>query len=112
MPYSSYSTATLGCAPQPSPSSSGSDSGLTAGGGLLIAFFVILFVYLVAGMGYNYHTGHRGIELVPHISFWRTIPSLIKEGFIFSFVDCFGLRNARAAKYSSFSANQTQYNSI
>lgn len=103
--------ASLQCAPS-SPSHGGSDSSLTAGGGLLIAFFVILFVYLVVGMGYNYHAGHRGMELVPNIGFWRTIPQLIKDGCVFAFIDCFGLRSSRGAQYQNLSPRSTQYNSI
>ncbi len=80
------------------PSPSSGSSGLSAGDGLLIAFFCILGVYLLGGMAYNYRAGATGSELLPHLSFWKSLPSLVADGFRFAFVDCFGVRG-RPSEY-------------
>ena len=92
------------CLPHPRPAglqglraaSPSSDSGLSAGDGLLIAFFVILAVYMIAGMLLNYRAGATGVELVRNLSFWKSLPGLIKDGCRFAFVDLFGLRTSHA----------------
>ena len=42
-------------------------------------------LYLAVGIGINkYKFGLEGIETVPHISFWRQVPGLVKDGVTFS----------------------------
>ena len=67
---------------------------MSAGSGILIAFFCTCSVYIIGGMLYNYRLGATGIEMLPHLSFWRSLPGYIKDGFAFSFGECFGLRSA------------------
>lgn len=52
---------------------------LSTGAVLLITFFSLVFAYVVLGMVVNYFlVGARGIEMLPHLSFWRDFPSLVK----------------------------------
>jgi len=48
---------------------------------LLRTFIEIAIVYLVGGCIYKSQTmGARGIDMVPHIAFWRDYPDLISDG--------------------------------
>ncbi|XP_020625282.1 uncharacterized protein LOC110062679 [Orbicella faveolata] len=62
-------------------------SGLSTGSVLLIVFFVLLFVYLIAGLLYNkYRKGVQSLpEMVPNYSFWADFPFLVKDGCVFTF---------------------------
>eukprot|EP00056_Hartaetosiga_gracilis_P011686 m.178060 g.178060 ORF g.178060 m.178060 type:complete len:886 (-) comp13553_c1_seq6:209-2866(-) len=62
----------------PSPSSS-----KMSGGGvlLLIAFFGMLTYFLV-GMAWNYK--QSGVPVLPHVGFWKGLPSLISDGWEFT----------------------------
>lgn len=108
----------LFCAGYVAPSggaSSSSDNGLSAGDGLLIAFFCILGVYVIGGMALNYRAGATGVDLVPHLSFWKGIPGLVATGFRFTFIDCFGLRGNSAgesASYKPMASSGTGYGSM
>jgi len=60
-------------------------SSLSGGSILCIIFFVILAVYLIAGIAFNkYKKGKVGVELVPNASFWRKIPRLSLDGIRFT----------------------------
>ncbi|XP_077283092.1 uncharacterized protein LOC143909071 [Arctopsyche grandis] len=51
---------------------------------LLIIFFVLALVYLLAGYCVKrFSTGARGIELIPNINFWKELPSLVRDGVVF-----------------------------
>lgn len=76
-----------GYSPPAQPSTS-SDS-LTAGSVLLIVFFCLLAVYVLGGMVWNYRAGATGTDLLPHASFWKSVPGLIKDGVRFT-VSCGG----------------------
>jgi hypothetical protein len=69
------------------PITPGSGGGLTGGAWFLIFLFaIILPVYLIGGVVYNMRfKGANGLEAIPNISFWRDLPSLIKEGCSFTF---------------------------
>ncbi|XP_062517613.1 cation-dependent mannose-6-phosphate receptor-like [Corticium candelabrum] len=68
-----------------------SSSRLSVGSILLIVFFSLIFVYIIGGLLYlKFVRGASGIELIPNYSFWRLLPSLIKEGVIFLIGKCRG----------------------
>ena len=47
---------------------------------------VTLLVYFTGGMTYQFCVkGAKGLEIVPHVDFWRETPSLFRDGFIFVF---------------------------
>jgi len=59
--------------------------GLSGGDVFLIIFFCGGFLYVVIGMAYNFKFRElRGVEMVPNVDFWRGLPSLIKDGSIFT----------------------------
>lgn len=54
-------------------------SGLSTGSIYIIIFLIVIFAYLSLGMVVNYFLiGARGIEIIPHLSFWRDFPALVK----------------------------------
>ena len=62
-------------------------NGIAGSRGWSFVFFVVLVagLYLGIGIGINkYKFGLDGIESVPHISFWRQVPGLVKDGVTFS----------------------------
>lgn len=64
----------------------GSSSGLSGGSILLIIVIVFIFVYLVGGMVFQTVLRKaEGKERVPNVAFWSALPSLIKEGFQFTY---------------------------
>jgi len=59
--------------------------GLSTGSILLIILFVSSALYLILGMtGRFCLVGARGLEVVPHLEFWRDLPDLVFDGFKFS----------------------------
>eukprot|EP01107_Rhizomastix_libera_P006371 TRINITY_DN20494_c0_g1_i1.p2 TRINITY_DN20494_c0_g1~~TRINITY_DN20494_c0_g1_i1.p2 ORF type:complete len:240 (-),score=62.66 TRINITY_DN20494_c0_g1_i1:832-1551(-) len=72
------------CANKSSKSAS-AKKGLSTGSVILIIFFSCVAVYIVAGCVFNYKKNDkRGIEMVPNIDFWKDIPSLVVDGFLFA----------------------------
>ncbi|KAK7109133.1 cation-dependent mannose-6-phosphate receptor-like [Littorina saxatilis] len=58
---------------------------LSTGSIMLIIFFVVLIIYVAAGIAYNRTRKQAtGMEMVPNISFWRAIPGYVKDGFVFT----------------------------
>jgi len=50
-------------------------------------------VYLVAGVLFNkFKRGLTGVELVPNVTFWSSIPGLVKDGVMFIVNKIRGLR--------------------
>lgn len=48
---------------------------------LLIMLFVVLVSYFVIGATVNaFYLGARGMEIVPHLDFWRGLPGLVRDG--------------------------------
>ncbi|XP_076373653.1 cation-dependent mannose-6-phosphate receptor-like [Tachypleus tridentatus] len=56
---------------------------ISIGSVLLIIFFVLLLVYLLIGMTFNYGKGARGVELIPNYEFWCELPAYVIEGWMF-----------------------------
>ncbi|EDV26658.1 uncharacterized protein TRIADDRAFT_63795 [Trichoplax adhaerens] len=80
--------STICACPNGCPSGPG---GLSGGSVLLIIFFVLLSVYFIGGIIFmKYVRNAEGFEAIPNVSFWSSLPSLIKEGFAFTFSRCSG----------------------
>ncbi len=79
-----------------------SSSHKLSGGSIFdIIFFAVLFIYFVSFSIWNYRKGARSVaEIVPHFSFWTSIPGLMKDGTIFLFKKIRGGcgRNVRAGE--------------
>lgn len=74
-----------GPGPNPSPGKGGSD-GISPGSVIVIIFFALLVVYLIAGIAFNkVKRQNTGKELVPNVTFWSSLPGLIKDGAMFTF---------------------------
>ena len=54
----------------------------------LILFIVINVCYLPTGCIYNFRKGKKGMELLPHRTFWENLFGLVKDGCWFSFQKC------------------------
>jgi len=59
--------------------------GLSGGSVFLIIFFCGFFVYFAAGIGWNAYHGATGVEMIPNVEFWKDLPFLVKDGFMFVF---------------------------
>ena len=41
-------------------------------------------VYLVGGMLFNrFHKGASGVEVIPHVTFWKSVPVYAKVGLLY-----------------------------
>ena len=59
--------------------------GLSAGSVILIIVACLVVVYVGGGMVYNWKFQQKtGIEMVPNIEFWKDLPSLVKDGFLYA----------------------------
>eukprot|EP01065_Artemidia_motanka_P036300 TRINITY_DN44206_c0_g1_i1.p1 TRINITY_DN44206_c0_g1~~TRINITY_DN44206_c0_g1_i1.p1 ORF type:complete len:305 (+),score=96.76 TRINITY_DN44206_c0_g1_i1:61-915(+) len=59
--------------------------GLTVGGIFLICFFCSAFVYVAAGVAYNYKVRElRGAQVIPNVDFWKDLPALVWDGMRFT----------------------------
>eukprot|EP00041_Stephanoeca_diplocostata_P037085 m.1385125 g.1385125 ORF g.1385125 m.1385125 type:complete len:338 (-) comp24975_c1_seq36:3083-4096(-) len=93
--------------PGPSPAVSKPGKKISGGDVFIIILFVFGFVYFVGGMLINYQrTGGSsggGTPVIPHVSFWRSLPGLITDGCAFTFAQRCGTRRASGGPtYSSF----------
>uniref|UniRef100_U5ET17 Putative mannose-6-phosphate receptor domain-containing protein n=1 Tax=Corethrella appendiculata TaxID=1370023 RepID=U5ET17_9DIPT len=51
---------------------------------MLILFLVAVLTYFSIGIVVNFmYLGARGIEVIPHLEFWKSVPKLIREGIRF-----------------------------
>ncbi|XP_027216375.2 cation-dependent mannose-6-phosphate receptor [Penaeus vannamei] len=58
--------------------------GMSVGSLFLLLLLIFICVYLTVGYLYRrYVIGARGIELLPHLSFWMDFPYLVQDGFFF-----------------------------
>jgi len=58
--------------------------GLSPGSIMLIILACLVVIYLVAGILFNkFKRGLNGIEMVPNVEFWISIPGLVKDGVMF-----------------------------
>lgn len=63
-----------------------SEGQLSAGSIIIIGFLVLVVVYLVSGIVYKALVKKsRGPEVIPNYAFWRSLPGLTKDGFMFSY---------------------------
>ncbi|XP_073237795.1 uncharacterized protein [Porites lutea] len=83
---------------------------LSKGSIILIIFFVLVFVYLICGILIKkFKMGAEGLtEMVPNFEFWADIPSLIKDGVVFT---CGGLKFGCMSIYSKC-CNRKYYGQI
>jgi len=50
-------------------------------------------MYLIAGVIYNrYRREKRGVELIPNLDLWVSLPSLVKDGHIYLYKRVMSLR--------------------
>ncbi|XP_065830100.1 uncharacterized protein [Oscarella lobularis] len=74
------------CCPDGCPFENG---GISAGSILVIVFFGLITVYFVAGiLVMKFKSGAQGKEMIPNVSFWASLPGLVKDGFLFVFQKC------------------------
>lgn len=45
---------------------------------LLIIVCVVFGLYMAGGAAWNYRQGARGLEVVPHLDFWKDLPDLVQ----------------------------------
>ncbi|KAL3831678.1 hypothetical protein ACJMK2_023401 [Sinanodonta woodiana] len=63
----------------------GPTGSISAGTVLCIIFFSLLLAYLTGGMVFmRFRKNARGLEIVPNVTLWKSIPGLIKDGVKFS----------------------------
>jgi len=85
-------THTVGCQGGGGGGGGGSGGKLSGGSVFLIILVVIIPVYIVIGCIYKRQKmGTSGMESCPNIDFWRDLPSLIGDGFKFTFRKLGGL---------------------
>lgn len=65
---------------------------LSGGGVVLIVAFVIALVYFAGGAAYNFTKS--GTPEILHADFWKGLPSLVADGFTFTFTRACGLRGS------------------
>jgi len=77
---------------------------LSLGSWLLIMLVSVMVLYLALGVAYNMHyAGESGLQAIPNFEFWKTIPSLVKDGAWWSFIKVSSLaRRGRADDSGSF----------
>jgi len=67
---------------------------------ILTAIAAALLIYLLVGILCNGIKGKSGLQLIPHMEFWREIPGYAKEGVLFIKDKMCGLCNS-AEGYTS-----------
>ena len=61
---------------------------LTGGGIFLIVFFLTSFFYVAGGVAINRYRGvGQGIDLLPNLEFWKSVPSLVSDGCVFTYTE-------------------------
>ncbi|OWF35125.1 putative mannose 6-phosphate receptor-like protein C530.09c [Mizuhopecten yessoensis] len=82
-------TTTKGPNPGPGPAPNTSSEGISIGTILVIVALALGFSYLVGGILFMKMVRHaRGTEVVPNVSFWGSLPGLVKDGFVFTIGKC------------------------
>lgn len=96
--YTMVFTSRCACDNACNSSSESGSSKLSIGSILLIVFFALLLVYLIAGVLIKrYKMGVESVpEVIPNYEFWAGIPSLVKDGVIFT---CQGVRSGCSSLY-------------
>ncbi|KRT82447.1 hypothetical protein AMK59_3546 [Oryctes borbonicus] len=74
--------------------------GLSTGSVLIVLLFIGCVFYFVGGaIVLHCIRGARGKEMIPNIDFWQNLPSLIKDGLIFTLNGCRPTAVATADSY-------------
>jgi len=99
--------------PSPAPSSGGGGSkAMTGGDVFILILFLTVIVYFGGGMAFNFQrTGgfkNGGTPVIPHVQFWRGIPSLIADGCHYTITERCGTRSGGAA-YASFGGQDPDF---
>ena len=56
---------------------------------VILVLFLAIVTYVVVGMMLMvFWKGARGLEIIPNLGFWKDLPFLLKDGFLFTFA-CF-----------------------
>jgi len=64
----------------------GGGGGLSGGSILLIILLVVAVVYLVGGILFKKFRMHaEGIDMIPNLGFWTSLPGLVKDGNVWLF---------------------------
>ncbi|XP_033761899.1 uncharacterized protein LOC117343583 [Pecten maximus] len=75
--------------PGPQPSTGGSSGGISIGTILVIVALSLGFSYMVGGILFMKMVRQaQGTEVVPNVSFWGSLPGLVKDGFVFTIGKC------------------------
>lgn len=87
-------TTTKGPGPDPGPGpkkGGSSEGGISIGTILVIVVLSLGFSYMVGGILYMKMVRHaQGTEVVPNVSFWGSLPGLVKDGVMFTIGKCKG----------------------
>eukprot|EP01126_Amoeba_proteus_P005728 TRINITY_DN11960_c0_g1_i1.p1 TRINITY_DN11960_c0_g1~~TRINITY_DN11960_c0_g1_i1.p1 ORF type:complete len:112 (-),score=7.01 TRINITY_DN11960_c0_g1_i1:130-465(-) len=51
---------------------------------LIFVFAIVLPIYLIGGISWNYFHKKSGADLFPHYSFWSNLPDYFVRGFVFT----------------------------
>jgi len=79
--YNFLWTSAYGC---PKNGGGSGGGGLSGGSIFLILLLVLAVVYLVAGVLFNkFKRQASGVELIPNVGFWTSLPGLVKDGVLF-----------------------------
>lgn len=86
--------------PTPSPSApdfstSAATKHLSGGSIFLIVLSSLITVYVIAGLVMNKVKGRSGVDLLPNVEFWRSLPGLVADGYRF-------MTTCGASSYSAF----------
>lgn len=88
----------------PAKSGGKKPSGMQGGDVFILLLFIVAIVYFGGGMVLNYQrTGgmkNGGTPVIPHVTFWRSLPSLVADGFRFTFLQRCGTKGSGG--YDSF----------
>ena len=102
----SSDSSTSGSSLAPNNGQEKDEGGLTWGGIFLMIVFIPFAIYLIAATAWNYKGGKRGKELLPHPEFWGSIPGLVKDGIVFTFLGIKGCIQAIQARRSGGSGSE------
>ena len=71
--------------PAACPYTAGGTGGWTWGNSFLLLFFLGAGLYLAGGAFFRYRQlDMRGVEVIPHLEFWRELPGLVADGVVFA----------------------------
>jgi len=71
-----------------------------AASAILRGIILVAFAYVSIGSIFKYQTGARGIEMIPHISFWAEYPAMVNDGVQYSKI-LLGLQSGGSSDFLS-----------